>query len=67
MTLESLLLLLCACLVEFLEMDVVGCVGFHVGKGGREREGMCLGLIGEFLERSEEMKERGWVLTEGFG
>lgn len=33
--LESLLLLLCMCFVEFLEMDVIGRVGFHVGKGGR--------------------------------
>lgn len=67
MALERSLLLFCACLVESLEMDVIGGIGFHVGEGGRERECMRLRLIGEFLERGEEMEEGGRVLTEGFG
>ena len=67
MALECLLLLLCARLVESLEMNVIRGVGFHVGQGGRQREGVRLGLVGEFLERGEEMEERGGVLTEGFG
>lgn len=48
-------------------MDVIDGVGFHVGKGGRQWEGVRLGLIGEFLERCEEMEERSRILTEGFG
>lgn len=67
MALESLLLFLCTCLVESLKMDVIDGVGFHVGKGGRQWEGVRLGLIGEFLERCEEMEERSRILTEGFG
>lgn len=65
-TLERVLFLLGARLVEALEVDVVGRVGFHVGQCGREREGVCLGLVGEVFECGEEVEEGGWGLTEGF-
>jgi hypothetical protein len=67
MALERPLLLLCAGPVESLEMYVVGRVSLHVRQGRCEREGVRLGLAGEFLEGGEKMEERGRVLTEGFG
>ena len=50
MTLERLLFFFCARLVESLEMDVVGSVGFHVGECGCQWKCMRFGLISEFLE-----------------
>ena len=48
--LESLLLLLGRRLVEPIQVDVAGGVGFHVGRGRREWEGMRLGLLSKLVE-----------------
>ena len=48
--LESLLLLLGRRLVEPIQVGVAGGVGFHVGRGRREREGMRLGLLSKLVE-----------------
>ena len=66
MALERLFFLFCTRLVEPLEVGVIGGVGFHIGEGGGEGEGVRLGLIGEFFERSEEMEKGSGVLTERF-
>ena len=62
--LELVLLLLGLRFVERLEVDVVLGVGFHVGEGGAQGEGVRWAGA-EFAEGCEEVEEGGGVRAEG--